>query len=314
MPSNRSLMAHTKQALAHLKPYLRWVIFGATLFFIGSALHQHWNEVKALRISQWGWGYLSLSLGITLLAHIWTGWVWSWILQELGQPATGIWGILVYLKTNIAKYLPGNVWHLYGRVVATKQAGFSAGAATVSVLLEPLLMAAAALIIALSNTDQNWLLQLLCLAVVLAVVHPKVLNPLLKLARKIKGQTDAETHLKVRRYPLLPLLGEIGFVGLRGVGFCFAVWALYPIDWQQLPATFSAFSIAWVMGLIIPGAPGGIGVFEATAIALLNTEFSTGVILGSVALYRLISILAETIGAGLAYLVKEPSQKTAKKQ
>jgi uncharacterized membrane protein YbhN (UPF0104 family) len=45
-----------------------------------------------------------------------------------------------------------------------------------------------------------------------------------------------------------------------------------------------------------------LGVFEATAIALLGNRFSPAIIVSSVALYRFISILAEAIGAGLAWL------------
>jgi len=70
--------------------------------------------------------------------------VWTWILYELNQPVSSSQFIQIYLKTNIAKYLPGNVWHYYGRITAAKTAGVSGSAATLSVLLEPLLMAAAA--------------------------------------------------------------------------------------------------------------------------------------------------------------------------
>jgi uncharacterized membrane protein YbhN (UPF0104 family) len=316
---------------------------GGTLFFLASSLKQHWTEVADLRVDAVGWAMLIVALGTTLMAHIWTGWVWSWILRELNQPASGVWGILVYLKTNIAKYLPGNVWHLYGRVIAAKQAGFSTGAVTLSVLLEPLLMAAAALTIALSSLQSSyWVLQALSLAIVLTAIHPRLLNPLLKLSSRIKGKPapveiadgerqnqgtqEAESrhtaashnsppptppssplppssssfHLK--RYPLLPLLGELIFVLLRGLGFLLTVWVLSPVNWVQLPIVLSAFSLAWVLGLIIPGAPGGIGVFEATAIALLQAQFPPAVVLGSVALYRLISTLAEAGGAGLAWL------------
>ncbi len=92
------------------------------------------------------------------------------------------------------------------------------------------------------------------------------------------------------------------FVLLRGLGFVLTVLILSPVNIAQLPMIFSAFSFAWLLGLVIPGAPGGIGVFEATAIALLNAHLSPAVILGSVAFYRLISTLAEAAGAGLAWL------------
>jgi hypothetical protein len=54
--------------------------------------------------------------------------------------------------------------------------------------------------------------------------------------------------------------------------------------------------------MVVPGAPGGLGVFEVVAIALLGTGFSTGTVLGVAALYRLVSILSEAIGAGTAWL------------
>ncbi len=297
-------LSQAKRTFGLVKPYLRWLILGATLFFIASALRQNWQEVQNLRLRESGWSWLGLGFGVTLLAHIWTGWVWNWILRELGQATSGRWAVQVYLTTNIAKYLPGNVWHLYGRVMAAKQAGVSASAATLSVLLEPLLMAAAALVIALTNARQSWPIQLFFLLLVLAAIHPRALNPLLKLARHIKGQApdQASDPLQVRRYPLLPLLGELVFVGLRSLGFLLTAWALAPFGIEQVPSLVSAFSLAWVMGLVIPGAPGGIGVFEATALALLTPQFPTSLVLGGIALYRAISLLAELVGAGLASL------------
>jgi glycosyltransferase 2 family protein len=299
--------------ISRLKPYLRWVILGGTIFFIASAIHQNWQEVAAIRITATGYFKLAIALLVTLLAHIWSGWVWSWILHELNQPASGLWSIRVYLTTNLAKYLPGNVWHFYGRVIAAKNAGFSVEAATLSVVLEPLLMAAAALAIALTTGNRtNGITQLICLSAVLIAIHPRFLNPLLQLASRLKGKSQnaqavqiqppvqTQQAVQIRRYPVLPLLGEAGFVALRGLGFLLTLSALSPIAPPQIPLAFSAFSFAWVLGLVVPGAPGGIGVFEATAIALLSSKISTGTIIGGVALYRMISILAEVIGAGLA--------------
>ncbi|GAB4376717.1 MAG: lysylphosphatidylglycerol synthase domain-containing protein [Elainellaceae cyanobacterium] len=315
-PRYQQWMVQSKQVVARFKPLLRWLVLGGTLFFLVSTLRQHWSGVTKLRVDTSDWAILAIALGVTLLAHIWSGWVWSWILRELNQPAQGTWGVLTYLKTNIAKYLPGNVWHFYGRVVAAKDAGFAVGAATLSVLLEPLLMAAAALAIALLslNTD-HWLIQGLSLGLVLVGIHPRILNPLLKVASRLKtksslsdspnlpaASTTAAAPLQLKRYPILPLYGEFVFVVLRGIGFILTVWVLNPVTLAQIPTILSGFSFAWLLGLVVPGAPGGLGVFEATAIALLSSHLSPAAILGSVALYRLISTLAEAGGAGLAWL------------
>lgn len=303
------------QILSRLKFFCRWLIPGGTLFFLVTALKDNWQEVASIRIEPLGWATLAIALGITLLAHIWSGWVWTWILEELYQPLANSQFILVYLQTNIAKYLPGNIWHFYGRIAAAKKAGITGNIATLSVLLEPLLMASAALIIVLLGIQsvsinshrniQGWLV--LVLAGVLTAVHPRFLNAALRfLSRfKLKSAQSSEVNaspFQVKRYPLRPLLGELGFIGLRGIGFVLTLFALTPIEINRIPLLFSAFSLAWLLGLAIPGSPGGLGVFEVTAIALLQQSFSAGLVISAVALYRLVSILAEAGGAALAWL------------
>lgn len=299
-----------------MKQFLRWLILGGTLFFLGKALKDNWSQVLAIQIDAIGWAILSIATGVTLLAHIWSGWIWTWILNELNQSVPCSEFIQVYLKTNMAKYLPGNVWHYYGRIVAAKNANIPAGAATLSVLLEPLLMVAAALIMivvfgsqftAAYTTLSLQILQFLSLAVVLCAVHPRFLNPAIRFVYKLKVKrsavnTQPSIPFKVKRYPLRPLLGELGFLGLRGTGFILTVFALTPLNLSQLPLLLGAFSFAWLLGLVVPGAPGGLGVFEATAIALLQHRFPAAVIISAIASYRLISIIAETAGAALASL------------
>lgn len=304
-----------------LKPILRWIILGATLVFVGKALLDNWSEVTAIRIDEVGWSILAIATGITLLAHTWAGWIWTWVLQELKQPVSSIKFIQVYLKTNIAKYLPGNVWHHYGRIVAAKNANVSPGAATLSVLLEPLLMAAAALILVVLFGNQfaanstNFTLQIvriISLLIILCALHPRFLNKLIGIVYKLKAQkssAQSAPKLGIRRYPLRPLLGEIGFLGLRGMGFIITVFAIMPVNFSQIPLLLGAFSFAWLLGFVVPGAPGGLGVFEATAIAILQHRFPSAAIISAIALYRLISIIAEVAGAVLATLDERYTQK-----
>jgi uncharacterized membrane protein YbhN (UPF0104 family) len=298
-----------------MKQMLRWVILGGTLFFLAKALKDNWQEVTTIHIDAIGWAILLIATGITLLAHTWAGWVWTWVLKELNQPVNSCEFIQVYLKTNIAKYIPGNIWHYYGRIVAAKNANVSTGAATLSVLLEPLLMAAAALIIVLvgsqfmaeKTTIILLIVQLLGLLGVLCVLHPRFLNRAIRQLQRIKAKkstddTPRAVPLNLEQYPLRPLLGELGFLGLRSTGFILTLFALSPLNLSQIPLLLGAFSFAWLLGLVVPGAPGGLGVFEATAIALLQQQFPTAVLISATVVYRLVSILAETAGAGLAWL------------
>ncbi len=298
-----------KSIIGVIKPYLRWFILGATLFFLFKTFKDNFQEVADISLDSQAWLFLAIALIITLLAHVWSGWVWSWILTLFGQSLGWLRGIQVYLITNIAKYLPGNVWHFYGRISAIKEQGGTTGIATLCTVLEPLLMAAAALLIAVVSTllgivdATNSLVllgQIFALIAVLVGIHPAILHPLLR--RLSKSKTKTATNAALKTYPLLPFAGEIGFILLRGAGFLMVMLALQTVALAQIPNVLSAFSIAWLLGLVIPGAPGGIGVFEATAIALLpETLFNPANVLLAVACYRVISILAEAIAALLAW-------------
>ena len=296
--------------MKRLKPYLRWVILGATLFFLVTTLKDNWQEVTQVRFQSGGWVYLAIAFLLTFVAHFWSAWVWSWILKAFKQPLGGLSAICVYLITNIAKYLPGNIWHFYGRIQAIVKAGGTAPVASVAVLLEPLLMAVAALLMAISSGSGSIWLQLLGLIIVLIGIHPKILNLVIHHLSRLKGNP---TEVELKSYPWLLLLGEWVFVVLRGLGFIGVILAFTPVSISQIPYLLSVFSLAWLLGLVVPGAPGGLGIFEATAIAALNpTEFPPGLVLAIVAVYRLISILAEavsllasSIAALLAFILNE---------
>ncbi|TAG93610.1 MAG: UPF0104 family protein [Oscillatoriales cyanobacterium] len=322
-----------KLAKSRLQPYLRYLILGGTFLFIAQAFVTHWREVANIRIAAESFPLLAIALGITLFSLIFVGWVWMLILREFRQRVNAAWAIQVFLKTNIAKYLPGNIWHFWGRISDAKKAGISPKVATLSVLLEPLLMASAGLLMGLISFGAvYWWLRIAGVTAILIAIRPQTLNPIVLFVEKLKlkkqdgeiSKAEGDRHilrlessssiakkissvksnhninLPIKRYPLVPLIGQMCFIGLRGCGFVLTVMALTIVPLGEIPNLFGAFCLAFVVGLVVPGAPGGMGVFEATAIALLSDRYSTGIILSAVALYRIISILADVSGAALA--------------
>ncbi len=300
--------------MSSIKAYLKWIVLGITLFFIVSTFRNYWQEVTETTINSQGWLFLFLALFVTLLAHIWSAIVWIKILQFFQQSCPYQWGLKIYLVTNIYKYLPGNVGHFYGRINAVSKQGVSLPVASLSVLLEPLLMAASALFIALlshsigiietTNNVNILFLQSFLLISVLIGIHPIIINRVIGFIKKTKSKENKEIEtIYLQEYPGIILVGEIIFLLLRGLGFILALMAFISITFQQIPIIISTFSFAWLLGLVIPGAPGGLGVFEATIIALLETSsLPNEIVLTTIAIFRVISILAEVMGAGLGYL------------
>ena len=316
-----------------VKRLLRWAIWGAALFFITDTLISYWPEIQQVQMSANGWRWLAVAGGVTLAAHCWAGWVWHWLLQDWGLALGGLWAVRVYLITNVAKYLPGNVWHFVGRVRAVQVAGGGLGQSVASVVAEPLVMAVAAigvgavfslldLMVGLPDSIRwqgwrhlgsgpLWTLGLwVGWAIALYLLHPRRLNPRLQQMSKLRLRylssaqepLPDEQALKLARYPVKPLLGEMGFVLARSLGFILTIVALTPVSLSNCPILVSSFCIAWLLGLVVPGAPGGVGIFEATATALLSGHFPIAIIVGSIVCYRLIGTLAELVGAIIAWI------------
>jgi glycosyltransferase 2 family protein len=290
-----------------LKRNSRYLIGGVVFAFLLKALLENWQNVATVQISAAGGACLAIALGFTLLAHTVAGMTWAIVLATLGHPVAVTWTTATYLKTNIAKYLPGNVWHFYGRVTAAQKVGVPLAIAALSVLMEPLLLATAASAIALLGLPHllqlpmpwGWLLPAIGWLGILAFLHPRWLNPLLSWVNRLKQKVrGSKTPLRLNRYPWLAFLGEISFLLLRGTGFLFACLAISPFSLDHPLLLYSTFSLAWLIGFLVP-IPGGIGVFELVALTLLSTRFPTSQLLAILGLYRLVSTLAEAIGAGL---------------
>lgn len=287
------------------KPWLNTALVFIIIIFVGITFKRHWQDVSALQLTEQGWACLVIATGVSLLGYVWTGQVWGYILESLGHPVSSSWAIRTFLQTNIAKYLPSNLLHLYGRTLAAKSIGVPTGAASLSVILDSLLVIASGWILGLlSVPKQGALAAGLGLTAILMIIHPKSLRFFMsRIKLPFKKQSASDPIPEIKKYPLNLLLGEILYVLLRGIAFVFTVLAITHVPWEQMPRLISVYTIAWLMGYLTPGAPGGLGVYEITLIGLLDhtTNLQQAELLGAVAISRLVGTLAEMIGAFTAW-------------
>ncbi|MCT0200337.1 flippase-like domain-containing protein [Synechococcus sp. CS-1325] len=292
--------------------------------FVFAALLGNGEQLLALRLDPQGWLWLTMGIGFSLLSLVICGMAWAVGLRWLGfRPA---WAACVrfYLRSNLYKYLPGGIWHLAARVQLLRRreeaalpgelpllaVALSTPQAVLAVMLDPVLAASAALLLVPFAGWQNGLALLALLPAVLLL--PRWLNPLLgrlerRRARQLKleepgGDTPAPAPFALPGYPLWPLLPQFVFVLLRFGGFACCVLAFD----QQLslgwPGWLGGFLLAWTVGLVVPGAPGGLGVFEAMLLLLLGAELAEAPLLAVALSYRLVATLADLLAALLARL------------
>jgi hypothetical protein len=278
-----------------------WITL-ASLAFIGVALHQQGAQLRELSLTTAGWWWLLLGFGLTWLSILINGSAWRMVVNWLGHKPDGIAMVPLFVRSNLLKYLPGGIWHFVERVRQLRPA-IGGGPALAGVILDPLLIVAASLLPLLCGGWQNGALLIAPLPALLLL--PRWREPILRRLERSKAiqlQSAGTGALAVEGsgrggYPWLPFAVELGFVLCRFAGFfcCVKAFGLTaPVVWTWL----ASFGLAYAVGLIVPGAPGGLGVFEATLLLRLDGAVAEAPLLAVVLSFRVISTLADVAAAG----------------
>jgi uncharacterized membrane protein YbhN (UPF0104 family) len=306
----------------HLGSILRWGTIVATLIFIGKAFSDNWQEVKNIQVDGDSCIYLTLALAISLLSHCWSGIAWGQILKNLKYSVPWHWAMTTFLITEPAKYLPGDIWQVYGRLKSGRKIGVPIEVGIVSVILQSVYIAAAGLGFGILASKDLFLTGscLLGLAFIAFCAHPYFFAKFINLVEKpVNTKILSRFNLKqsqkpqMRSYPWMPIAAQFLFLGLRSISFILTVLALSSINKDAILPLIASFSFAWALGIVSP-ISGGVGVFEATALSMLDKAIGSSYILGAIILYRLIALITEVIGAGLGWSIKKRSEKVTRGQ
>ncbi len=232
-------------------------------------------------------------VGLALATSAWRALLAGVGLEAPWRVCAGIVG-----RSNIAKYVPGNIFHLVGRV------GLAADAGLPSALVVATLTAETAMVIGVAGV----------LGAPAAVSRLQTITgapPLVTVVLALVAAASVMVALTVvlrRRGIALPLRAVATVVGLdvatliiHGTTIWWLLLGLSPAVSTAMPwwVCVSGFALAWVLGFVVPGAPGGIGVREAVFVALLGTiDVDAGVaaaVSASVIIGRLQSIAGDVV-------------------
>ena len=235
---------------------------------------------------------------------------WSLLLTGLGLRPSLTSSTGIYMTAQFAKYLPGNVGHLAGRVVLASRLGYSATLVAASMVVETAVNVAVAVLLGLPLAQfalqtlrshghapaLRWELPVAAaLVVVLALVlasRPRWLEPL--RARFVEPIRRVWTRRMARWTAAYALLSVVGFVLSSAPLLMLAQVPLASVA-AKLPAVVGLFAVAWVAGSLTPGAPAGLGVREAILVAGLTPMVGAGQAVGAALMFRLLTTLSDAI-------------------
>lgn len=239
--------------------------------------------------------------------------VWRELLRGAGVEMPWVRSFAICGTAQIGKYLPGNVFHLVGRAALAAKEGVALPVAAASLTVETLAILGTGGLLAAPLLVERWdsfqkligvsaaWLWLGLGAVSLAVV---ALAWIFVRKRLQETLVAARGMLQPRALVAVVLLDATTFV-ILGASLYFIAAAAWPAgSGLSLSSCIFAFTLAWVLGFVTPGAPGGVGVREAVFLIVIGGAVGagTGAALGIVS--RLQSIVGDVVTFGLARVIE----------
>ncbi|MEA3335338.1 MAG: lysylphosphatidylglycerol synthase domain-containing protein [Chloroflexota bacterium] len=284
---------------------LQTIIVLTILGFWGLALARNWQELAEYR---WeiSWPWLFLSMVVLVFQMILLATIWWQALRLMGERVSWRLGTSLWLKTQIARYIPGGIWDIAGRLTLGYEEGLNMRAMSASVVLEmalQVLSASVFLIVALwlrtGTSAAAYLPGVVVVAVgSLILLLPPVFEYLVNWALRLLRRPPLDMQLSYGDMLLLFLLRVIGHI-LLGVGLLFFARGLTPLDWSLAPAMVTSYIGAWLIGYLALLVPMGIGVREGVWVLLLEGQMPFGA-LSAIALGYRVWIAVRDLLAALA--------------
>ena len=122
-----------------------------------------------------------------------------------------------------------------------------------------------------------------------------------------KGQFEERINI-FSFFPSRALFLEIGFVLSKFIGFYICLNTFYASNTLNIIFLLVIFSLSWSIGLVVPAAPGGVGVFEACLLLFVGKSIPENIILISLVYFRVISTSADML-LSLPFLIRKVSKR-----
>jgi len=260
---------------------------------------------------------LSLSFLFCVLSIYLNAYAWKYIVKWFGKEFKSNNLVSFYVLTNILKYVPGGIWHFVERFNFVKKISNSQ-IALYSTLIEPYFMLTGSFLLASMGLIFSPFYFFLIFPLIflnrkfiflifniLGSLKGKVLE-VLRLPNS-KGQFEERINI-VSFFPSRALFFEIGFVLSKFIGFYICLNTYYTSNTLNIIFLLVIFSLSWSIGLVVPAAPGGVGVFEACLLLFVGKSIPENIIFISLVYFRVISTSADLL-LSLPFLIRKVSKR-----
>ena len=254
------------------------------LVFVGFRLQGYSSDLDFERITIATVCCIAVLACIYGFANILHALAWRHILLHLGAPVPHLWSVKVYGISQLAKYLPGNVFQFAGRQSLGMADGIASGKLLKSTAWEIGLLVCAGSSFAVLGMP--FFLHALSAQTGIFLWLGTVVLTCFGLRKIIGPPVSAAFFLQT----LFLVVSAGTFVLLL-----FAIEGTNVFLLEFWPSLGGAYILAWLVGLLTPGAPAGVGVREAVLLFMLRGCLPESDLLLAIILARVVTVFGDLI-------------------
>jgi hypothetical protein len=273
-------------------------IVGGTLgllgvVFVSARLYSYADQIDLSRFNLIAWSIITLLALAYGFANILLVRAWWHLLAFFEVKAGWKWAIKVYGLSQLAKYVPGNIFHLASRQALGMAAGLSARSLAKSAVWELGSIAVAGVLFGIIAVPLVWPNLSLWMVSALFVVMAAML---FAATRRLLSPSVAAA-----------LVWQIAFLVVSGLVFIGTLALVVPAATilPFFPALCGAYVIAWLAGFVTPGAPAGVGIREMVLLFLLGGLIGQADLLLAVVIGRLVTVTGDLFYFVIATQLKQ---------
>jgi glycosyltransferase 2 family protein len=289
-----------------------WVLALAILFFLGQTLYSSWGQVASSGFHfQFNLPLLVISVLMLVVGRGFAVEAWRRILIALGSPITFRFAFYTWFISNLARYIPGNVWQVATMMLLVEREGVSKLNALLSqVVYTAIALSVTALFgLTLLPIAQEYLpfAALLFIALIVFFALPPVFRLMLVVSARAmqvfqkNGARPAPLPPRVSfaRGLIPPFCSSMMWM-INGIGYYLFVRSLADVSAQHLPTFIAINAAAYFVGYVSFITPSGLGFREGAMALLLAPFFPAPVAVAIAFLTRIWSTVGEMLGVLVA--------------
>jgi hypothetical protein len=286
---------------------------------IGFCAFALWTGGRDLPAINWAdkslWAWLGAALALYILSQVLAARAWAGTLAIFSIRLPQHRAETQLLVAQIGKYIPGNVAHFLGRYALARTDGVAALPFSLALLVEIgiVLSASAVLLIGFliaapdlvgrllppgSGLSQEMLSRAIVLGLALAIGAC-----LWILWARLRRASGAATVVLSRAW--LPVVLHLVNFAILGLSLACVLQALEPDRGVGLLLPVAVFILAWTVGFLTPGSPGGLGVREGLVVLGLGLMIGNGPALAVALMHRGVSIAGDLACLALGLVLRK---------